>query len=139
MKQNQEALRELIVYGAVGVSVTVLNILLYYVLSRYTPLHYTAANVLSFIIANIYAFFANKLFVFRSKSFEPKVFASEALGFAAARGTSCVIDLFIMFIGVSLLTLPDMWVKAASSIVIIVLNYIVSKFMIFKKGGKTAC
>ncbi len=139
MKQNRKALLELIAYAIVGATVTVLNILLYYVLSRFSPLHYTAANVLAFVIANIYAFFANKLVVFHSRSFALKTVMAEALGFAATRGASCVIDLAVMYVGVSLIAFPDMWVKVASSALIIVLNYIASKFMIFRKGEKTIC
>jgi len=137
MKQNSMPFLELIAYAIVGATVTVLNILLYYVLSRFTSLHYTAANVLAFVMANIYAFFANKIFVFYSRSFALKTVATEFLGFATARGASCVMDLAIMYVGVSLLTLSDMWVKAVSSVIIIVLNYVASKFMIFRKGGKT--
>lgn len=130
---KQQHLREIVSYGLVGFSVTCLNFALYYLLTRYTALHYELANIIAFIIANVYAFFSNKLFVFRSHSLAPYTLIPEALGFAAERGLACILDLLIMFVGVSLLSIPDMPVKAASSITVIILNYIISKYVIFKK------
>lgn len=130
---KEQHLREIISYGLIGFSVTCLNFALYYLLSRYTPLHYELANIIAFIIANIYAFFANKLFVFRSPSLAPHTLIPEALGFSAERGLACILDLLIMFVGVSLLSIPDMLVKAGSSVTVIILNYIISKYVIFKK------
>lgn len=133
MKQNRRSLREVLSYAIVGATVTGLNFALYYLLSRYTLLHYELANIIAFIIANIYAFFANKLFVFRSPSLAPLTLIPEALGFSAERGLACILDLLFMFVGVSLLSIPDMLVKAGSSATVIILNYIISKYVIFKK------
>ena len=133
MDQNKRSLRELLAYAIVGATVTILNFVLYYLLTRCTSLHYELANVAAFIIANIYAFFANKLFVFRSSSLAPHTLLPEALGFAAERALACVLDLLIMFAGVSLLSLPDMPVKAVSSLIVIILNYVISKYVIFKR------
>ena len=126
---QKSSLKELIIYAIVGATVTILNFALYYLLTRYTSLHYELANV----IAYVYAFFANKLFVFRSPSLAPHVVIPEALGFSAERGLACVLDLLIMFVGVSLLSIPDMLMKAASSVIVIILNYIISKYIIFKR------
>ena len=70
---QKSSLKELIIYAIVGATVTILNFALYYLLTRYTSLHYELANVIAFVMANVYAFFANKLFVFRSPSLAPHV------------------------------------------------------------------
>ena len=134
-KKHQEQFWELFRYGIVGVSVTVLNLVLYYLLSRYTAMHYVIANVISFLLANLYAFFTNKVVVLQSKDFSAGKVAAEAVGFFTARGLSGLLDLAILLVGVSLLHIPDMPVKFFSSVVIILLNYMLSKFIIFKKKG----
>lgn len=131
-------LQELFTYGVVGLSVTLLNMLFYYLLTRYFPIHYMVASALAFVLANIYAFFANKVWVFHSNNFALRFVLPEAAGFLSARALSCLIDLGIMYIGVDIMDIADMMVKIVSSVVIIALNYLLSKFIIFRKKGDSS-
>jgi putative flippase GtrA len=55
--------------------------------------------------------------------------------FMAARLFSGGVDLGIMWLGVEVLGMYDLWVKIAAGVVVILLNYILSKRIIFRKGG----
>lgn len=130
---HNQKLRELFAYGVVGASVTVLDIGLYALFSHSLQIPLILANVLAFVLANIYAFFANKLLVFHSSSFSRAVVLPEAVEFFSVRGASCLINSGLLYVGVNFMDLPDMPVKISANIIIIVLNYFFSKFVIFKK------
>ena len=81
----------------------------------------------------LFAFFTNKLIVFESKGNGIKRFLWEILTFFGARALTGVLDTAIMVVFVDILSLHDIGVKVASNIIVIILNYIVSKFVIFAK------
>ena len=80
-----------------------------------------------------FAFVVNKLFVFASKSWADRTVASELWKFVSSRIMSGVLETGILFLFVSVLRLPDGPVKIAAGVLVIILNYAVSKWFIFKK------
>ena len=100
------------------------------------------SNTLAFIAAVIFAFFTNKIFVFKSKSFEFKKLFKEILIFSGARIFSYLFEQLGFYIGLNLLFLQDykilgieaMFVlKIILTLFVIFLNFIFSKFVVFKK------
>ena len=81
----------------------------------------------------LFAFITNKLYVFESKSMEMKTFFSELVKFMGARLATGLLDLAIMFIGVDVMQGPAMIFKVASNVIVIILNYVLSKLIVFKK------
>lgn len=75
----------------------------------------------------------NKLYVFESKSMEREVLFKEFTSFVAARVFSLGAEVVIMNVGVLGLHIPDMICKLFAQVVIILMNYFFSKFVIFKK------
>ena len=62
-----------------------------------------------------------------------KTFFSELVKFMGARLATGLLDLAIMFIGVDVMQGPAMIFKVASNVIVIILNYVLSKLIVFKK------
>ena len=127
--------KEVINYLIVGGLTTFISLLVYYIcvltfLNPNNDIELQIANVISWIAGVLFAYFTNRKFVFESKE-ENKI--KEAGKFVGSRIVTLVIDMVIMWIGVSLLSFNDKIMKLFSQIVIIILNYVFSKLFVFKK------
>lgn len=133
MQKNKEKIFELIRYLIVGVLTTVVSLAIYYGLV-YTFLNpenvaeLQIANVISWIGSVIFAYVTNRLFVFKSKN-QNKL--KEATSFVGSRVLTLIMDMAIMFIGVTILSQNDKIIKLISQVVIIVANYVFSKLFVF--------
>ena len=123
----------IILYGIFGVLTTVINIGVYGVLYSGLGVSNVISNVIAWVISVLFAFITNKLWVFESKSFNFKLFVKELGSFTVCRVATGVLDLGIMFVGVDLLNGPAIILKVASNIIVIILNYVMSKIFVFKK------
>ena len=99
----------------------------------------TIANVLSWVCAVLFAFISNKLWVFDSKSFEKKVVLPEFLKFLSSRIATGVIEiaglplLMLLGLGGELFGIEGLLAKLIINVIVIILNYVFSKLLIFKK------
>ena len=125
--------KALILYLVFGVLTTLVNIASYWLFAHPLSLGTLASNILAWLLSVLFAFFTNKLIVFESRGNGVKRFLWEILTFFGARLATGVLDTAIMLVFVDLLHLNDIAVKIASNIIVIILNYIVSKFVIFAK------
>lgn len=130
---------EIINYLIVGGLTTVISLavkygLLFTVMDASDPIELQAAVIISWIVAVAFAYVANRIFVFHSKS---KKYLKEISGFVAGRIATLVLEMFIMWFFVTLLKLDsNMWVVVwaiVAQILVIVGNYIISKLFVFKK------
>lgn len=122
-------------YLIVGGLTTVVSLVTYYacVLTFLNPKHaieLQIANVISWIFAVAFAYFANRIFVFKSKE---KNMLKEATSFVGSRIITLLLDMLTMFIIVTLLHMNDKIGKIVSQIIVTVGNYIISKLFVFKK------
>lgn len=127
---SKEMFFELFRYGIVGVSTTILNIGTYRFFSKILDFHYIIATILAWIMAVVYAFFMNKFVVFKEKD---GTIIKEFVSFITVRGGTGLLDVIVMYIGVSAIGINDIFVKVFSNIIGISLNYILGKFFVFKK------
>ncbi len=81
-----------------------------------------------------FAYVTNKLWVFESRSWEWKVLRKEVVSFAGCRLATGIMDLAIMYFFVDMMAWPAMLMKILSNVLVIVLNYVFSKLVIFKKN-----
>ncbi len=123
----------IILYGIFGVLTTVINIAVYGMFYSVFDVSNVISNIIAWVISVLFAFITNKLWVFESKSFDIKLFMKELGSFTLCRVTTGVLDLGIMFVGVDLLKGPAMILKVVSNVIVIILNYIMSKLFVFKK------
>ena len=92
-------------------------------------------NVVANIIAILFAYVTNRKFVFKSKATTRKEIIKEIASFFSCRIASMIIDSLIYYIGCTLMKIPDFIIKPIAQVVVIVLNYIFSKLIVFK-GNK---
>lgn len=127
--------KEVINYLIFGVLTTIINLIVYYgltntILNPGSAIGLQVANVISWIISVIFAYVTNRKFVFDSKS---ENILKECSSFFGARIVTLVMDMIIMFVGVTWLKGNDKIFKIISQIVVIVSNYLFSKIFVFKK------
>ena len=123
----------IILYGIFGDLTTVINIGVYGLLYSVLGVSNVLSNVVAWIVSVLFAFITNKLWVFESKSFDFNLLIKELGSFTACRLATGVLDLGIMFVGVDLLKGPAIVLKIVSNIIVIILNYVMSKIFVFKK------
>lgn len=98
------------------------------------------ANVLSWICAVIFAFFTNKVWVFSSRSFKLSVVLKEAGMFVTSRLITGVIEWvfvpLLVWLGLNkeIYGVEGAWSKIIVSVVVVILNYVFSKLIVFRKG-----
>ena len=128
--------RSFIMYGIFGVLTTVINIVVYNIFYYKIGAQNTISNIIAWIIAVMFAYLTNKVWVFDSKSWEWSILKKEMIAFVSCRLATGIMDLMIMFVCVDLLGMHAMLMKVSSNVLVIILNYVFSKFVIFKKKGK---
>jgi len=93
-----------------------------------------AVNIISWVICVVFAFVTNKLFVFESRSWERRVALKELAGFVGARVFSLAAETATIIFWVNVLNGNELFAKAViAQILVMVLNYILSKVFVFKK------
>ncbi len=125
--------KSLISYGFFGVLTTVVNIVTYFVFYDVLRLSNVASNIIAWVFAVVFAFVTNKLFVFNSKSLKFNVIAKEAVSFFSCRFLTGVMDVAIMYFAVDVFFQNAALWKIISNILVIILNYIAGKMLVFKK------
>ncbi len=123
-------------YGIFGVLTTIINLVCYKVLYELWSWSNIQSNIIAWVVAVIFAFVTNKLWVFESKSLEFKTVCTELWRFISCRLATGVMDLLIMYVGVDLLHGPSMKFKVGSNVLVILLNYMLSKLVIFGNRKK---
>lgn len=130
-------MKELINYGVFGVATTVVNWLVYSFFVKNFSVDLNVANMIAWLMAVLFAFVVNKLFVFQSKSWRKDITCKEFTLFIGARIFSGIFEIlglpFLLWLGVqqSLLGVEGLVAKIIISVLVIVLNYVFSKFVVF--------
>ena len=132
---------EIIRYIFIGGCTTLVSLISYYVLissllNPNNPLQLQIANIISWLLAVTFAFFTNKKIVFKSES---KKIGAEAFKFFTSRLVTLFIDILFMFITVTLIHFNPKIAKLFVQLIILVLNYILSKFIVFKNSKEIVC
>lgn len=127
--------KEIIMYLIFGVLTTLVSLIVYYIsvntfLNPDNAIQLQIANIISWIISVAFAYITNRKFVFESKE---KNILKESSKFVTSRMATLLMDMLIMFIGVTVLKCNDKLIKLFSQVVIIIANYLISKLLIFKK------
>ena len=126
--------KEIINYLIFGVLTTVVSIGTYALFTKLFSINYLVSNILSWILAVLFAFITNKLFVFESKSKDKKQVTKEMINFFFFRIISLGIEMIIMYTFVDLSSINDLITKVIAQIIVILSNYIFSKVFVFKKN-----
>ena len=124
---------DVLAYLFFGVLTTVVNYIVY--LPCYNLLHISAAvsNVIAWVFAVIFAYLTNKPFVFHSHDWSAKTVVPELTKFVGSRVVSGLLETAIIFVTVDLLCWNGNVMKLVTSVLVVVLNYVASKLLVFKK------
>lgn len=130
--------KEIVNYILFGALTTIVSLGSYYVcvltfLDPKNALQLQIANVISWVCAVIFAYVTNRKFVFESKNVNK---VREFFKFVGARVATLCIDMLVMAILVSILKWNDKISKIFVQFIVLIMNYIFSKFIVFKKVNK---
>ena len=138
--------KETLSYLFFGVLTTIINYLAFVVgIFILGPNNTLTVNTIAFILATIFAYVTNKIWVFNSKSWSIKILKSEITSFLGARIFSFLFEQLGLLVCISILNVANYYIfnvngimisKVILSFLVVILNYVVSKFFIFKDGVK---
>ena len=125
--------KEIISYLFFGGCTTIVNFVSYYIPARIFGIDEIVSNVIAWCVSVLFAYVTNKIFVFSSKTESIKQTIKELASFVFARlftGALCDVGLFALMIHV--LNINDIVSKITTQVLVVVLNYVLSKLVIFK-------
>lgn len=125
--------QDIILYGFFGVCTTAVNVISYWIMAHAFKLGTMPSTLIAWILAVLFAYVTNRKWVFRSEANNKKDIIKELISFFSCRIATGFVDWGCMFIFVDILKLNDLIIKVIANIIVIVLNYIASKLIIFKK------
>jgi len=138
IKELYKKYEEIISYLFFGVLTTVVSFVTYIIFANVffpekSDLDIQIANVLSWICDVAFAYITNRIWVFKSKTKGRKQLR-ELFEFISARIASLLVDMAMMYILYSLIHMNDTIAKIIVQFVVVAMNYILSKLIIFKKN-----
>ncbi len=128
-RKHQEGMRYL-VFGALT---TVVNIVVYAILYYLFHIDNAISNVIAWIVGATFAYITNKLYVFNSKTKNIIELSKEILYFYGCRLLTLAVDEGIMVLTVDKWRWNALLMKILANIIVIILNFVFSKILIFKK------
>lgn len=131
-----EKYREIILYGVFGGLTTVVDWAVYMAWTWAFPGKYAnvAGTGLAWVAAVLFAYFTNRRWVFPSRADGLIPRLRECAAFFGSRILSGLVNLWIMYVAVDLMRFDGGTVKLASNVLVIIINYLLSKFLVFRKG-----
>ena len=134
LRKLYEKYRETFWYLVFGGLTTLLNLVVFYVMYEWMGIDKVVSNTVAWIAGVLFAFVTNKLFVFRSQGWSGRKMLWELATFVSARIFSGVFDtVFLLAFTGWIVAFPAMPVKIISNILVIIMNYVFSKWIVFRK------
>ncbi len=124
---------DLITYLVFGVLTTVVNYLVYLPCYNWFGLGAAVSNAIAWVVAVAFAYLTNKPFVFRSHDWSMKVVLPELGKFLACRVGSGLLETGILLVTVDLMHWNGNVMKLITSVLVVLLNYVGSKLLVFNK------
>ena len=126
--------KEIMNYLIFGVLTTIINIGSFWIINPF--MDYKLATTFAWILSVIFAFITNKLYVFSSQNKSKSIVLKEFVSFLFFRLLSYVLDLAAMIFLIDYLNIEDMVAKIFANIIVVVVNYFASKYIIFTTSSK---
>ena len=124
---------DILSYLFFGGLTTLVNFLVYFPLLNWLHLSATLSNIIAWAVAVAFAYVTNKPFVFQSHDWSWKTVGPELTKFVTCRIGSGLLETGILFLCVDLLAWNGNVWKLITSVLVVILNYIASKLLVFKK------
>ena len=124
---------DVLTYLVFGVLTTVVNYLVYLPVYNLLGLSAALSNAIAWVVAVAFAYLTNKPFVFKSHDWSAKTVVPELTKFVSCRVASGAAETLILLITVDILHWNGNIWKLITSVLVVVMNYFASKFLVFRK------
>lgn len=121
--------KELILYIIFGVLTTLVNIIVYFFFAKIVLINYLISNILAWFFSVLFAYVTNRIWVFESRN--DNIF-KECILFFGGRLFSGVVDTGLMYLFIDILSIGDFISKIVIQVIVVILNYVISKLVVFK-------
>ena len=122
--------KELFLYVVFGTFTFFVNIITYFFFESLLGINYLISNILAWFLSVLFAYITNRIWVFESKS--PNILKEMSL-FFGGRIFSGAIDTALMYLFIDFLTIGNTISKIVVQVIVVILNYIFSKLIVFKE------
>lgn len=122
-------------YIIFGILTTIVNIAVFYVLTQWMSLPYLISNAFAWILSILFAYVTNRQFVFNTDKENQNNFLKGLTYFFSGRLLTGLLDMGFMYVLVTIWSVNINISKILVSIIVVVLNFLISKFIIFNYGG----
>lgn len=124
---------EVLIYLVFGVLTTVVNYAIYLPVYNILGLSAALSNAIAWVGAVVFAYLTNKPFVFKSHDWSMKTVVPELTKFVGCRVASGAAETVILLLTVDMLHWNGNLWKLLTSVLVVILNYIASKLLVFRK------
>lgn len=128
-----EKYKEILLYVFFGALTTVVSFGSFWLFAGPLGIHELTANVISWVLAVAFAYITNRIWVFSSKVESKTGMVREAASFFGGRLVTLVFEELVLLIFATWLGYNEMLIKVIATIGVLILNYIISKLIVFKK------
>ena len=138
IKELYKKHKDILMYILFGVATTAVNIITYWMLAHLFAMGTMVSTFIAWAVAVLFAYVTNRKWVFHSEATRRPELVKEISSFYVCRIATGMIDWLCMFIAVDMMHFNDVLIKTLANVLVIVLNFIASKLIIFKhiKEGK---
>ncbi len=128
--------KETIRYLIGGALTTILSFAVYLFFARVIGIEVIISNTISWIVGVSIAFVINKIYVFQNKTTKGRKLARQVFVFSFLRVATLIIENILIYLFVVVFGADDAMVKIFTQILVIVLNYVLGKVVVFKKNNE---
>ncbi|MBC1470449.1 cell wall teichoic acid glycosylation protein GtcA [Listeria seeligeri] len=127
-----DEIHSILMYLIMGGFTTLINIVTFWICEAALGWDYRIANTIAWVASVLFAYFSNKKYVFESYTPTWKDKVREASSFFGFRFLTYLVDILVMILLISVLSVDELWAKIWTNVIVLVLNYVFSKWIIFK-------
>ncbi len=124
---------DLLRYVVIGAATTGIDLIFFALFHTALGIGYAVAKVLTWVVAVTFAFCGNKWVVFRTKGTDGRTLLGEAVRFFAMRVVTLVLSVLLLYLFIDLWGMESNLANLIDNVVVIVLNYVLSKLFVFTK------
>ena len=125
--------KSVVLYLIFGVATTLVNIIAFWFLFNMLAMETVPSNVTAWIISCLFAYVTNRIWVFESKVRESSGIIKEVVSFFSCRLGTLLVETVFMYIFIDVLGFNALIIKFIANVIVVILNYVASKLIIFTK------
>ncbi len=129
--------KEALMYLLFGGLTTVINFACFAALTRLLRMEPLAANIIAFVVGVVFAYVTNRIWVFASRARGMGAILRELAAFLTGRVATLGMEELLLWVGIDKLGLDSLVVKTVAVILVILANYVISKWLVFRKPDQT--